>query len=108
MLTDDAKPVAIPASAPPPKAATNSAAALDLNAFRALAREDERQRKREPLEMTQDSQRVRAPQESKLAQDIKKARRPDCLKAYSGGPSFNVFLLIPIAIDTVTDTGCKW
>ena len=98
----------LPTSAQSTKAASNSVAEFDLDAIRALARENERQRKREPLEIVQDSQRIYSTDESKLAQDIKKAGRLDCLKAYSGGTKLDFLRLIPLAIDTVTNTGCKW
>ena len=43
-----------------------------------------------------------------LGRAIEKAKRPPCTKKYSGGTSINLILLIPLAIDTITDKGCKW
>jgi len=43
-----------------------------------------------------------------LGRAIGKAKRPPCTKKYSGGTSLNLILLIPLAIDTITDKGCKW
>lgn len=106
----DANVVATPLPTPAHSttAVPNSVAQFDLDAILALARENERKRKREPLEIVQDSQRIHSSDESKLAQDIKRAGRLDCLKAYSGGTKLDFLRLIPLAIDTVTDTGCKW
>lgn len=110
MALVDANVVSMPAPTPAHSttAVPNSVAEFDLDAIRALARENERKRKREPLEIVQDSQRIHSTDESKLAQDIKKAGRLDCLKAYSGGTKLDFLRLIPLAIDTVTNTGCKW
>ena len=43
-----------------------------------------------------------------LAQAVRKAKRPDCQTKYAGGEKANILLLIPLAIETVTDKGCKW
>ena len=42
---------------------------------------------------------------SKLAEDIEKAARADCRKAYG---SLGLAALAPLAIDAVRDKGCKW
>lgn len=51
---------------------------------------------------------LRASDDSQLARAVRKAKRPDCQTKYSGGTSFDVLLLIPLAIETITDKGCKW
>ena len=42
---------------------------------------------------------------SKLADDIEKAGRADCRKAYA---SLGLAAVLPLAIDAVRDKGCKW
>ena len=42
---------------------------------------------------------------SKLADDIEKAARADCRKAYG---SLGLAAVLPLAIDAVRDKGCKW
>ena len=55
-----------------------------------------------------DAEHRLAAEKTGLGRAIKEAKRPPCTKKYSGGTSLNVFALIPLAIDTITDTGCKW
>ena len=42
---------------------------------------------------------------SKLSQDIDKAAKPDCRKAYSG---VGLLAVVPLAVDAVREGGCKW
>lgn len=39
---------------------------------------------------------------------VRQAKRPDCQTKYSGGEKANLLLLIPLAIETITDKACKW
>jgi len=41
----------------------------------------------------------------KLEKDVERAKRADCRSAYQGG---GLLAVIPLAIDTVRDKGCKW
>ena len=42
---------------------------------------------------------------SKLTQDMEKAAREDCLKAHAGA---GLLAVVPLAIDTARDKGCRW
>ena len=42
---------------------------------------------------------------SKLAEDIEKAAKADCRKAYSG---MGLLAVVPLAVDAVRDKGCRW
>ena len=42
---------------------------------------------------------------SKLAEDIEKAAKADCRKAYG---SLGLLAVVPLAADTVRDKGCRW
>jgi len=43
--------------------------------------------------------------ESKLAEDIKKAARPDCRTAYGG---LGLLAVVPLAADAIRKSGCRW
>ena len=45
------------------------------------------------------------PPESKLANDIEKAAKPDCRTAYSG---MCLLAAVPLALDAVRKEGCRW
>lgn len=51
---------------------------------------------------------LRASDDSDLSRAVRKAKRADCQIKYSGGTEANLLLLIPLAIETLTDKGCKW
>ena len=42
---------------------------------------------------------------NKLAEDIEKAARADCRKAYAGN---GLLALAPLAVDAARDKGCRW
>lgn len=94
-----------PQETPAPAAAP---AALDIGELRAMARRLAREHVPTPLDRVRAAESYRALDDSNVARAVKKAVRPDCRTAYGGGEKFNVLALIPLAIDTVTDTGCKW
>lgn len=89
-----------PASAPTEK--------LDMESLRGLARQVEKERVPTALERVRTAEQMRARDDSKLSRAINEAKRPDCQTKYSGGDKLDLIRLIPLAIDTITDTGCKW
>lgn len=101
-------PVAVPLSAPMNTASTEEPVAtaqkgrIDMESLRAAARQVDSERTPGALEP------LRASDDSDLSRAVRKAKRPDCQTKYSGGTSFDVLLLIPLAIETITDKGCKW
>lgn len=103
-------PDAVP-DAPPEAAAAAAAAAsgkLDMATLRGLARQVEKERVPTALERLRTSEQVHARDDNDLARAVSQAKRPDCQTKYSGGTSLNLVMLIPLAIDTITDKGCKW
>ncbi len=107
-------PVHIPAILEPdlraPEAEDQPAQAgkLDMEDLRLAARRAQRERVPTALERQRDSEQLRAADDSTLARDIRKAKRPNCQTAYAGGEKADLLLLIPLAIDTITGKGCKW
>ncbi len=114
------KPHAGPPSAPaslnlPPEAAATKeqtpansppeTTRLDLDSLRALARTNERQRERTPVERLRASQERDNSTEGKIAAAANKAQRTDCRTAHA-----DVGLFAPLFIlkDSLTDKGCKW
>lgn len=101
-------PVAVPVPAAMDTASTEETVAMaqegrmDMESLRAAARQVDSERTPGALEP------LRASDDSGLARAVRKAKRPDCQTKYSGGTSFDVLLLIPLAIETMTDKGCKW
>lgn len=100
-------------SVPEPQDPTSEQAApqgkrLDMDALRASARRVARGHVPEPFEQVRDAEHRLEIEKKDLGRAIREAKRPPCTKKYSGGTSLNVFALIPLAIDTITDTGCKW
>lgn len=82
--------------------ATAQKGRIDMESLRAAARQVDSERTPGALEP------LRASDDSDLSRAVRKAKRPDCQTKYSGGTSFDVLLLIPLAIETITDKGCKW
>ena len=78
---------------------------LDLEAVRSSALALERQRKPSEIEQMQASHRRGDSLEKRLGEGAKRAEKKDCLKAYSG---IGLLAVIPLAVSTVVDTGCKW
>ena len=89
-----------PASAPTGK--------LDMESLRGLARQVEKERVPTALERVRTAEQLRGADDNNLARAIKRAKNPDCQKKYAGGTNANLLLLIPLAIDTITGTGCTW
>lgn len=94
--------------APEPEGQPAQPGKLDMEGLRIAARRVERERVPTALESQRDSEQLRADDDSTLAREIKKAKRPNCQTAFAGGERANLLLLIPLAIDTITGKGCKW
>lgn len=77
---------------------------IDMAALRAAARRIDSERKPTPAE----AEPLRAIDDRKLASAVREAKRPDCQTKYSGGDKLDLIRLIPLAIETITDKGCKW
>ena len=95
-------------SPPAPPAVSEQAGArqgLDLDALRGSALAIEKQRKPTEIEQIQASHRQADSLEKRLAAGTKRAEKKECLKAYSG---IGLLAVIPLAVSTVVDTGCKW
>ncbi|MBK1888702.1 hypothetical protein Undi14_01550 [Undibacterium sp. 14-3-2] len=78
---------------------------LNLDDLKRSALAIDKQRQPGTIEKIQQSHRRDEGFEQKLADGTKKAERKDCLKAYSG---IGLLAVIPLAVSTVVDTGCKW
>lgn len=78
---------------------------LDLDAVRSSALALERQRKPSEIEQMQASHRRGDSLEKRLGEGTKRAEKKECLKAYSG---LGLLAVIPLAVSSVVDTGCKW
>ncbi len=48
---------------------------------------------------------LRSRDDSDLSRAVQRAKRPDCQTKYAGGTEANILLLIPLAIETITDQG---
>jgi hypothetical protein len=81
---------------------------LDMDALRAAARRVEQERVPTAPERLRESEQMRSEDDSALARGIQRAKRPDCRTAYGGGTKLNLIMLIPLAMDTIRDKGCKW
>lgn len=103
---DPAEAQAEPAAPAPASAAPS--AKLDMAALRADAGRMSRAYVPEPFEQVRAAESRLEAEKRDLGRAIEKAKRPPCTKKYSGGTSMNLILLIPLAIDTITDKGCKW
>lgn len=80
---------------------------LDIAALRAAARQVDSERKPTAAQQ-RDAAQLQALDDSALARAVRRAKRPDCQTKYAGGPKADILLLIPLAIETITDKGCKW
>jgi len=78
--------------------------AINLEALRTAARENERGRERSPIEKHRDELR-RDQHRDRAAEAIARTARADCRSAHA---NLGILALIPIVIDTVRDKGCKW
>ena len=99
-------------SAAPAETATAPASAptgkLDMESLRGLARQVEKERVPTALERVRTAEQLRARDDTRLSRAISEAKRPDCQTKYSGGDKLDLIRLIPLAIDTITGTGCNW
>jgi hypothetical protein len=89
--SQSATPAEVPVNAP----------AFDIDAARTAARAVAK----EEGSGMRSGATLKETREEKLGRSIEKARRHDCKTAYAG---MSLLAVIPLAIDTVTDTGCKW
>ncbi len=98
---------ASPSSAPDsdPLAAARPLAGVDLEQIRGAAKHFNRNYQADTIAQIQDSHRRDQRMETKLGQNVAKAAKKDCLKAYAGA---GLLAIIPLAVSTVVDTGCKW
>ncbi|QOY94890.1 hypothetical protein IM543_03040 [Massilia sp. UMI-21] len=82
---------------------------LDMEALRAAARDVEREDGRSASERLRAAEQLRSEDDSPLARGIRRAKRPDCQTAYAGdSPKADLFILVPLVLDTIRDKGCKW
>lgn len=88
--------------------ASASTGKLDMESLRGLARQVEKEREPTALERLRTAEQLREADDNNLSRAIKRAKNPDCQKKYAGGTETNLLLLIPLAIDTITGTGCTW
>lgn len=93
-----------PAEVQPQPAGAAPQQRIDMTSLRAAARQIDSER----TPAQGETEQLRALEDSNLARAVRQAKRPDCQKKYSGGTAANVLLLIPLAIETITDKGCKW
>lgn len=85
------------------QAATAQPGRIDMESLRAVARQVDSEYGPVGLEP------LRASDDSDLSRAVRRAKRPDCQTKYAEGrTTVNLLLLIPLAIETVTDKGCKW
>jgi hypothetical protein len=96
--------VAEPTPEPVPAAvsaeSSDGAPALDMTALRASARAVVRSEA-----AAAPGTQMKATQDEKLGRDIDRSRRGDCQTKYAGA---GILAVIPLAVATVTGTGCKW
>jgi hypothetical protein len=95
-------------TAPAPGSAPAPTGKLDMESLRGLARQVEKERVPTALERVRTAEQLRGADDNNLSRAIKRAKNPDCQKKYAGGTNVNLLLLIPLAIDTITGTGCTW
>ena len=107
--------LAPPAAAPETPPATDSqqtlapARTIDMESLRAAARQVESARAPTAPESLRESEQMRASDDSDLSRAVRRAKRPDCQTKYAEGrTTVNLLLLVPLAIETITDKGCKW
>lgn len=80
---------------------------LDMNLLRKLARDDEKQRIKSPLEQVREHEHINRSIEAQVANAAERGARKDCQTAYSSG-SAGILALVPLLYGTLTDDGCKW
>ena len=86
-----------------------SARTFDMESMRAAARQVESARAPTAPESLRESEQMRASDDSDLSRAVRRAKRPDCQTKYAEGRTMvNLLLLVPLAIETITDKGCKW
>lgn len=110
-MTIIALPEETPSAAPAETATTPASAPtgkLDMESLRGLARQVEKERVPTALERARTAEQLRARDDTRLSRAISEAKRPDCQTKYSGGDKLDLIRLIPLAIDTITGTGCNW
>lgn len=78
---------------------------LDVDRLRMLARNDERQRVKFPLERVREKERINSSIEARLGKAAARAARKNCQTDYGGA---GVFAIVPLLYGTLTDDGCKW
>lgn len=83
-------------------AATAQPGKIDMESLRVVARQVDSEYGPVGLEP------LRSRDDSDLSRAVQRAKRPDCQTKYAGGTEANILLLIPLAIETITDKGCKW
>lgn len=96
----DTRQISTPAA--PMDAAPAPAGKLDMASLRNVARQIDSER------ASTEGEPLRARDDTILGRAIEKAKRPDCQTKYAGGEKANLLILIPLAIETITDKGCKW
>jgi pyruvate/2-oxoglutarate dehydrogenase complex dihydrolipoamide acyltransferase (E2) component len=87
--------------------ATEAAPKLDMDAMIEQAKGMDRRRIISGLDRLHESERQHGTLEEKFGTSVAKATREDCRTKYVS-PTPNLLLLIPLAIETITDKGCKW
>lgn len=80
---------------------------LEIENLRASVRDEEHHRMRSLEEKLNESSRIKLSDGDRIARKIMKTARDGCRTAYAG-KTFNLLAVIPLAIDTITDRGCRW
>ncbi len=78
---------------------------LDPDALRAMAASNERARVHSGLEGVQQAEQGDHSIETRFGNATARSGRQDCQRAYSG---LGILAVVPLVIDTVKDSGCKW
>jgi len=107
-IVSPAEAPAVPAPAEGTAPSTSPSPKLDMVALRADARRAGKDYEPEPFEQVRAAESRLEAEKKDLGRAIANTKRPPCTKKYSGGEKLNLIALIPLAIDTITDTGCKW
>jgi hypothetical protein len=87
--------------------ATEDAPKLDMNAMIEQAKGMDSRRIISGLDRLHESERPHGTLEEKFGASVAKATREDCRTKYVS-PTPSLLVLIPLAIETITDKGCKW
>jgi hypothetical protein len=80
---------------------------INIDSLLAAARANDQARVRTPLELVRENESRPVTLETTVADAAQRSARRDCQTAYAGS-SLRLLALIPLAIGTLTDTGCKW